>query len=428
MVRDASRSDIVAVPVFTQSCRPPSAEDREMIRATAVLGVLFAVAVCGAYVATASWGHVIPRDGTTLVVGRDFLNFWMYGRAAWIAEPAVYYDAAVYNAALGALLGEGYPGQSWSYPPSIMLMAWPFGLLGYLQALLIWSVLSLAVFAAAARQMLSRPASLVALLVSPAVVMCLISGQHSLLIAAAIVVIFLCLDSRPLLAGVLIGLLTLKPQVGLLFPVLLIASGRWRTFIAASVTALAAAAVTAAVFGPQVWVDFVLKGLPVQNFVMSDPGRIATPFYPTVFMNLRGLNLGYSTAMAVQSVFSIAAAGTVFWAFRFRRDADPAVLMALFVACSVAAVPYLLSYDTLPLTLAALVLLGTGRLDGVGRRLAQLVYWLPLLQIALGTWHIPGPSLIAPAFAAWLAVHLYRSRAEAQSGPEPELGIARQPA
>jgi hypothetical protein len=309
-----------------------------------------------------------------------------------------------------------------------MLLAWPFGMLGYLPALMLWSVLGFVVFTTAARRPMNDRACLLALLVSPAVVMCLISGQHSLLIAAAVIVAFSCLDSRPVLAGMLIGLLTLKPQVGLLFPVLLIASGRWRTFIAASVTAVAVAAATAAAFGPQVWVDFVLKGLPVQNLVMSDPDRIATPFYPTVFMNLRGLDVGYPAAMAVQSLFSLAAAATVFWAFRFRRDADPAILMALFLACSVAAVPYLLSYDTLPLTFAALLLLATGRLDAAGRRLAQLVYWLPLLQAGLGTWHIPGPALIAPIFAAWLAVRLYRPRTGAEARPEPELAAVRQPA
>jgi hypothetical protein len=31
-----------------------------------------------------------------------------------------------------------------------------------------------------------------------------------------------------------------------------------------------------------------------------------------------------------------------------------------------------------------------------------LVYRAPALQLALGTYHLPGPALIAPAFAAYL--------------------------
>ena len=42
---------------------------------------------------------------------------------------------------------------------------------------------------------------------------------------------------------------------------------------------------------------------------------------------------------------------------------------------------------------------------------ARLIYWLPLIQMVLGTLHIPGPALIAPVFAAYLAVELYSLRA-----------------
>jgi hypothetical protein len=81
---------------------------------------------------------------------------------------------------------------------------------------------------------------------------CLISGQSSLLTAAMLVAIFALLDRKPVAAGVLIGLLSIKPQLGILFPFMLMASGRWRVFIAAAATALALAGVTAAIFGTRV--------------------------------------------------------------------------------------------------------------------------------------------------------------------------------
>ena len=210
-------------------------------------------------------------------------------------------------------------------------------------------------------------------------------------------------------AGILIGLLTLKPQLGILFPVMLIASGRWRAFTSAAVTTLLIAGATALVFGPQVWVDFATKGLAANNLVLADPERIATPFYPTIYMNLRGLHLPYNAAMAVQLGVSAAALTIVAWVFRMRRDADPLMLMALFLACSVSAVPYMLSYDTLGLTFAALLLLGAGSLGGAGRRFVQLVYWLPLIQMVFGNWHIPGAALIAPAFAIYALMRLLAS-------------------
>ena len=175
--------------------------------------------------------------------------------------------------------------------------------MGYLQALLVWTIFSATLFFTVARSHIGDMRLLIALLLSPAAVLCVISGQSSLITAAMLIAIFAWLDSRPVAAGILIGLLTLKPQLGILFPVMLIASARWRVFASATVTALALVAATALVFGPQVWVDFVAKGLPTNNLVLADPDRIATPFYPTVFMNLRGIDLPYGAAMAIQLAF-----------------------------------------------------------------------------------------------------------------------------
>ena len=369
----------------------------------------FVVLTACLYAWMISWTGPFPRDGSTLVIGRDFLNFWMYGRAGWTPDPSRFYDPLLYRDALAALLGAGYPGQNWSYPPSVMLVAALFGRLPYLAALL-WTALGLALFLWVVRRYAGNRRLLAAIALSPAAAFCLISGQSSLVTAAMLLTIFACLDRKPVLAGILLGLLTLKPQLGLLFPVMLAASGRWRVFLVASATALLFAATTAVVFGPQVWLDFVQKGIPVQNLVLADPDRIGTPFFPTIFMNVRGTGASYAVAMTVQACFSAFAIGAVFFAFRYRKDADPQLLAALFFACSICAVPYLLSYDALPATCLAVMLLGAGTLDGRGQVLAKLVYWLPLIQMALGTGHIPGPALIPPAFARYVLMRLKADR------------------
>ena len=90
----------------------------------------------------------------------------------------------------------------------------------------------------------------------------------------------------------------------------------------AAITALAIAALTAALFGTQVWTDFFTQGLAAQNRVLNDPAGIATPFHPTIFMNLRGIGASFALAMTVQLVVATIAAAAVFWVFRFRRDAS----------------------------------------------------------------------------------------------------------
>ncbi len=414
-------ADIAGLPAAAREM------DRSAIRLLTWASAIFAVLTAAYFVGTISWAGAFPRDATTLIVGRDFLNFWMYGRAAWITDPGQFYDPRVYQHALDGLLGANYPGQNWSYPPSIMLIAAPFGRVAYLPALLCWTILSLAIFVWAVGRQLDERRLFIPILLSPAAVFCLISGQSSFLTAAMLLTIFACLDRRPLLAGVLIGVLTLKPQLGLLLPVMLAASGRWRVFATAAVTALIIAAATTAVFGPETWNDFLLKGLPVQNLVLADPERIATSFHATIFMNAYGAGASYRLAMIVQACFSAFALAAVFFAFRFRRDADPHLLTALFFACSVCVVPYLASYDTLPMTCLAVILLATGHLDSRGQTLAKLMYWLPLIQIVLGQFHIPGAALVPPAFALYALTHLsarsspVRTTSQTVSAPSPAI-------
>jgi hypothetical protein len=395
--------------------------DRAMLRDIAAFAIVLFVGTLLAYIATISWRMPFPRDGTTLVVGRDFLHFWLYGQAVVSSDPARFYDQAAFNGYLATLLGPGYPGQTWSYPPSVMFFAAPFGQIGYFPALLLWTAGGVTLFwAVASRYAHSLNLDgklLIPVLISPAAVFCVMSGQASFFTASLLVGAFLCLDRRPLVAGVLIGLLTIKPQLGLLFPVMLIASGRWRVFCAAAVTAVVLAGGTALVFGAETWVAFFTKSLPVQNAVMADPGRITTPFLPTVFMNIRGLDAPYGVAMAAQALFSIVAVAVVAYAFSRHRNAPPHILFALFLVCAVSFSPYLLSYDLLAATFAAVILLAAGGLDPLGRRLAQLLYWTPVLQLALGIFHIPGPGLIPPAMMVYLFLAL--RRVEPAGHPRP---------
>jgi hypothetical protein len=380
-------------------------KDREMLRDAAALGMIFFLLATAAYLATASWGAAFPRDRTGLVVGRDFLNLWMYGRAVADADPARFYDVATYNAELLRLLGPGYPGQNWPNPPTALLVMAPFGLLSFFPALLTWMIAGLAALTLTVRRLFPHVRVLPLLLVSPAAVLCLISGQSSLLTTAALIGAFFCWDRRPVLAGVLIGLLTVKPQLGILIPFALAASLRWKVFASAATTAVALALLSLALFGPDIWIGYITEALPRQREVLSDPAGIAAPFHATIFMNLRGL-IGNDPAAAIQLVCSVASVAAVVWAFACRRDADPVVLCALLLACTQSTSPYMSTYDLLPLTFMVLILLAQGGLDHTGRRLAQLVFWLPALQLVFGSVQLPGPGFVAPALAAYLVIRL----------------------
>lgn len=396
----------------------------EFLRALLLLGgALFALTLL-TYFCTVSWTWPFPRDKATLVLGRDFLNLWMYGRAVFDVEPARFYDIVTYNHELARLVGPGYPGQNWPNPPTALVVMAPFGLLAYFPALAAWFALSVLAFYLAGRRQVPDLRTLIVVLVSPAALLCVISGQSSFLTAAALLAIFAWLDKRPAVAGILIGLLTVKPQLGILFPFVLLASGRWRVFLWAAGTTVALIAASTALGGLEGWHDYVAKALPLQREVLGDAAGTAMPFQPTIFMNVRGL-LGNRIGEMIQFAFAIAAAAAVTAAFRYRGGSDPRLLQALFFACTACASPYMGAYDLLPLTFAAVALIAEEKLDARGRRLAQLVFWIPALQLLFGNLQIPGPGFIAPVFAAYLLRKLFlptASPAKVSAASLPSMG------
>jgi hypothetical protein len=394
---------------FVRHCAPAARDEAnaEFLRALCLLGGTLFVLTLVTYLFTTNWTDAFPRDKATLVLGRDFLNLWMYGVAAFTPDPARFYDVPTYNAALATLLGPGYPGQNWPNPPTALVVMAPFGVLAYFPALLAWCSVSLLAFYLAGRRDVADWRTLLIVLVSPAALLCVLSGQSSLLTTAALLAIFALLDERPIAAGVLIGLLTVKPQLGILFPFALLASGRWKVFFTAAFTTVALLLASVAIGGVESWHAYIVKALPLQREVLQDSAGTAMPFHPTIFMNIRGV-VGNHFGEIIQLAFTVAAVAAVTTAFRRRRNSDPRMLQALFLACTVTASPYMGAYDLLPLTFCAVALIAEEKLDNTGRRLGQLVFWAPALQLLFGNLQLPGPGFIAPAFAAYLLNRMFR--------------------
>jgi hypothetical protein len=230
------------------------------------------------------------------------------------------------------------------------------------------------------------------------------------------------LDRRPVLAGVLFGILTIKPQLGFLLPIMLLLTGRWRVIAAAAATAFALAALTAGLFGVSAWLEYVRLGLAVQHTVMTKGTGLFLSMMPTAFMNARVAELPLGVAWALQAIASAAAVGAVTWTYWRRRD--PILSTALLVTASFLATPYVANYDMVVFgwVIAQLRERGGSRFD---HRLALAVWWLPLTTMLLGVAGIPGSCLVLVAFAARLIQRLAKGEMRVVSSPDlvPALAV-----
>jgi hypothetical protein len=273
----------------------------------------------------------------------DFLEVWVAGRTALSGAAAATYDPQLHHAAQVAAAGHEFHGYLWwHYPPIALFLAAALGLLPYMAAFLVWVAGTLAFFAASiAKIARTRFAALLACAMPP-VFLDALAGQNGFLTAALIGLALVNMEARPLLAGVFVGILTYKPQFGVLFPLILAASGRWRTFWSAAAVAVVTIVVPWAVFGGETFHAFV-HYLPRASDSFLLHGSVGWNKLQTVYGLLRWMGFGNFAASAVQAAVCASVAAALVWLWRtpvaFELKAAALATAVLF------STPYTFMYD-----------------------------------------------------------------------------------
>lgn len=298
----------------------------------------------------------IDRFGHLL--GSDFLSFWAVGKMA--LEGAAPYDTSLHLEMMRdfAPTLQGYP--AFYYPPLFLLLCASLALLPYFASLAVWLAVTGAAWIGAVRlwtreMKLELPLLPWVAAFTP-VLITITHGQTSFLVAALLGAGLLLVRDRPVLAGILLGLATFKPQFGLLVPVALLLTGSWRTIISASATALAFAALTTVVFGVELWAEWYAVSSQAQA-VMAD-GTVGFGKMVSLFAGLRLLGVSEANAYAFQIALSLVMVLLVAWA-SWRQQFSP-LLAALVLAAAPLATPFVLDYDMLLLAFPLVYLAATG--------------------------------------------------------------------
>lgn len=367
-----------------------------------VVSTVFAAAFVALYLYTS---HP-PFDAANYLFGRDFVSTWMSARGALEGHPGLWYDFDTYNLALQQLFGPDYPEHHLTYPPHLLLLIWPFGLMPYLPAFAVWCIVGFALYMAAAASGERRIERLVMLAVSPTIFVNILSGQNGFFTAALLIWGLSLLDRRPILSGVLFGLLTTKPHLGVLLPVMLVLTGQWRCIASAAAATIGLLAAATAIFGTDVWVDYIEHSLPMQRVVLEHSGGILPPMMVTAFTNARLAGLPLAWCWGIQAVVSITAIVAVIWTYMRRRD--PVLSTALLLTATFAVTPYAFNYDMIVFGWVLANVRDHEANTPLDDRIAIVVWTLPMTTMFLGLAHIPVSFLALAAFAArliWRMAH-----------------------
>lgn len=307
------------------------------------------------------------REFRTLAPGQhavfgDFLSLWSYGQVLAEHHGAQLYDWDALRTRQIELGMKPTGSAPFPYPPPFMLFFRPLAILPLAWSYVAWSLTTLLLFATAVAASVSpAPWSMLAVLVGPTTIISIACGQTGFVAAALMTAGLRLFRSRPILGGIAFGLLVYKPQLGLLVPVALLATGAWRAAGAAIATVCGLSAVVTAYFGVGIWSAWLSTMPRYQAFF--DQLAKTLPIQPTVTGNLHLLGFSDTVTDAAQVLVALLVVRLIWRCYRRSPSgiADAALIVGTFLAT-----PHALVYD-LPMLTAALCLFVQDRVETGGR-------------------------------------------------------------
>ena len=340
-----------------------------------------------------AWNYLQPT-------GRDFVSFWGASRFALSGQPALAYDnAALHTLQLKVAAFEGGE-MPFPYAPAFLLLVMPFGLVPFPLGLILWSITGYIIYLFSANRL--HPGLAWAAAAFPPVFATAALGQNGFVMAAIFFLGLALLRSRPLLAGLVLGCLILKPQLALMLPVAMLAAGQWRTIGGAVLSSVGVMILGLLCFGQPATTAW-LEQMPLYIAIARD-GLVGWHKMVSVYAAARQLGLPEVLAFAFHGAVAVVAAVAVWRIWRSRGD-WPAKF-AILSAATMLASPYLYVYDALVL-IPAFAYLVQRRAPLALVALAWLLPIATMIQVSSGAWPVNiGPlSALLLLWLVWRAAH-----------------------
>jgi alpha-1,2-mannosyltransferase len=405
-------------------------------------GTILAACLCSLYVWTLATPGLRDRNGN--LKGTDFLHFYTLGSLAIEHRGADLYNINA-QAELAAQRVPQAAGIRYLplYPPHVSLFFAPLALLPYAPALALWWGYSTLVYAiccysvwlACPRLRQYGPLTAVLAIAFPAFFHLIAWGQTSALALACFTVMFFLLrNEQEFSAGLVLGCLIFKPQLGLASAVIFAGLGAWRVAAGAVISAAVQLSAGVAYFGTKPlwrWLDLLRNARAVMPLL--EPKPYQTHCLRTFWSMLIPWS-AFSFVLYLLSAIVVLALTIVCW--KKNSSVTFALRYSALLLATVLVAPHLTVYDLVILAPGFLLLadwlleqapsFSTRRLG----TLLYLIYTLPLIG-PLARWTHVQLSVIAMTVALYLIAQMSRAEGSEISGrtemPEPRENAAPTP-
>jgi hypothetical protein len=353
-----SEDQMTASAALNPAVKQPHAIPRLLQTACRVL-LCIAIACLLTEILARDW--IYDREG--LGIATDFVNVWTAGKIALGGHPSLAWDWDIQKQLEVVLLQREFDGYlAWHYPPPFLFVAMLLAQFPYAVAFVGWAVVSMLPYLTVMRAIVGRNFGLLLGIAFPPVLVNTMVGQNGCLTAALIGGTLHLMPRRPVLAGLCLGLLSYKPQYGLLFPIVLIAAGQWTTFVSAALVAAGLAFVSWLQFGTESWQAF-FHWMPMFSQAFLDRGDASWWWWKlqSVYALVRYFDGPERLAWMVHAIVVGAVLVTLVVIWRSRLPYE--IKAAGLAVGTVLTTPYLFMYDLVVLAIAVAFLLRQGLRD-----------------------------------------------------------------
>jgi hypothetical protein len=267
----------------------------------------------------------------------------------------------------------------WTYPPQFDLLVAPFAFLPGWAAYFLFTTVTLVAYLMTLRVIAGSHFALVLVVFFPAIAITIAIGQNGLLTGALIGLICINAERRPMLAGIALGVMVIKPHLAVAAGIYMLLTRRWPAVLSAGIVVIASALVCTLAFGSQIWIAWLGSIREAASYL--EDGRYQLFRMISAYAAL--YNAGLPAAGAFWGQMAMAALALVAVVLAVTRGPSSRFALGVVAVTSVMFSPYAYDYD-LPIVGIGLALLLPDLVSLASPRQRGALYGLLLLANAYG--------------------------------------------
>ncbi|MBR0723434.1 glycosyltransferase family 87 protein [Bradyrhizobium manausense] len=309
----------------------------------------------------------------------DFAAFHIVAQRIWLGDLDLTYQFASFTKMQMAAAGGSVGVMPWTYPPQFDLLLAPFAFLPGWAAYFLFTAVTLAAYLMVLRVIAGHGFAAVLVVFFPAIAITIGIGQNGLLTGALIGLVCINADRRPVLSGVVLGMMVIKPHLAVAAGIYMLLTRRWPAVLTAAIVVTTSSLVCTLAFGPQIWIAWLGSIREAASYL--EDGRYQLFRMISAYAAL--YNAGLPAAWAFWGQMAMAALALVTVALAIARGPSPRFALGIVAVASVMISPYAYDYD-LPIVGIGLALLLPELASLASPRERSTFYALLLLANAYG--------------------------------------------